>query len=241
LADASNPQLIAAPSTRSQWHAVVRDAWRVVRAHPVALIVPGVVLFVLFGIPAAILDKVDTDTGLGRVALASTAQLVGLVASFLYYGYCEEIVRRARAGGEVSVAAALAETAPVVPALILAGFVTWVCILFGFALLILPGLWLLTRWALVSQVISFEHLGLLRSIRRSMQLTRGRVRLVASTVVLAIVVSELATGFAGELGRSLAGDETLGRIVGAAAGQLLSGPFTGVVVATVYFRLLATE
>lgn len=226
---------------RGQWRAIVRDAWRVVRTHPLALILPGTALFVVFGVPAAILDKINTDTGLGQVALASTVQLAGLVAAFLYYGYCEEIVRRSRAGGDVSVAAALAETARVVPALILAGFVTWVCIMVGFALLILPGVWLLTRWAVVSQVISFEHLGLVRSIRRSAQLTRGRMRLVASTVVLAIVVSELATGLAGELGRSLAGNETFGRIVGAAAGQLLAGPFTGVIVATVYFRLLATE
>jgi hypothetical protein len=59
--------------------------------------------------------------------------------------------------------------------------------------------------------------------------------------VLAIVVSEIGSGLAEELGRSLAGDETLGRIVGAAAAQLLSGPFTGVIVATVYFRLLADD
>lgn len=221
---------------RTEWRTVVREAWAVFRRHPVALIAPGAALFVAFGIPAAVLGGIDTETGLRQVLLASAAQLFGLVASFLYYGYCEEVVRRARTAGELSVGGALAETWRVLHKLILAGLVTWTCILAGFALLILPGLWLLTRWAFVSQVISFEHVGLARSIRRSQQLTRRRMRLVASTVVVAIVVSEIGTELAQAAGEWIASDETAGRIVGAAAGQLLTGAFTGTVVATVYFR-----
>jgi hypothetical protein len=41
------------------------------------------------------------------------------------------------------------------------------------------------------------------SIRRSQQLTRGKTRLVASTVVLAIVASSAGADLAEQLGRSL--------------------------------------
>jgi hypothetical protein len=207
----------------------------------VALVAPGAVLFVAFGVPAAILDEVNTDTGVGQVVLASTAQLLGLTAAFLYYGYCEEIVRQSNAGIEVSVAEALVATAHVLPRLIAGSIVTSVAIAAGLLLLIVPGVWLLMRWALVTQVISFERATVGRSIRRSTGLTRGHGRLVLSTVVLAIVLSGAGAGAAQELGRALAANDTLGRIVAAGAGQMLAGPFTGVVVATVYFRLLAAE
>lgn len=222
---------------RTEWRTVVREAWAVFKRHPVALVVPGAVLFAIFGVPAALVDGIDTDAGLPTVLVAIAAQLLGLVASFLYYGYCEEVVRRARAAGPLSVGDALAETGRVVPKLILAGFVTWFCILIGFLLLILPGLWLLTRWALVSQVISFEHLGVLRAIRRSQELTRRRVRLIFATVVLAIALSEIGSEVVGAAGAWLASNDKVGEIVGGAAGQLLTGAFAGTVIATVYFRV----
>ena len=51
---------------------VYREAWRTYRAHPVALLLPGIVLFIVFGLPSAILNEVNTtdvDFAVERVAL----------------------------------------------------------------------------------------------------------------------------------------------------------------------------
>ena len=148
------------------------------RAHPVALLVPGVVLFVAFGAPAAAFDTLSGDAAAADVALVLVAQGLGLATVFLYSGYCEAIAEQDRLGEEVSVRAALRSTAPTVPALIVASLVAGVGIVLGLVLLIVPGLWLMTRWVLVSPVISFERCGPWAGLRRSTQLSRGHGRLL---------------------------------------------------------------
>src|SRR4051794_7159967 len=90
---------------------VYREAGRTYRAYPAALLVPGAILFLTFGVPSVLLGEATTDQGAGGVLTALIAQTVGSLSSFLYYGYCEEVADQARAG-QVSVRRALNETKP---------------------------------------------------------------------------------------------------------------------------------
>ncbi len=211
------------------------------RAHPVALLVPGVVLFVAFGAPAAAFDTLPGDADAADVVLVLVAQGLGLATVFLYSGYCEAIAHQDRVGEEVSVRAALRATAPTLPALIAASLIAGAGIVFGLALLIVPGLWLMTRWVLVSPVISVERCGPWAGLRRSSRLSRGHGRLLLVTAVTTLVLDELLSIAGERLGLWLADDRIAAHVAGRAAGQLLAGPFVGIVIAIAYARLRELE
>jgi hypothetical protein len=160
---------------------------------------------------------------------------------FLYSGYCEAIAHQDRAGVEVSVRAALRSTAPTLPALIVASLVAGVLIVVGLVLLVVPGLWLMTRWALVSPVISVERCGPWAGLRRSSRLGRGHGRFLLVTAVTVLVLDQVASGAGEQIGVWLAHDRTVGDVTGRAAAQLLAAPFAGIVLAIAYTRLRAIE
>src|SRR2546430_5549824 len=191
----------ASPALSTRVGRVYREAWRAYRAHPTALLVPGAVLFLLFGVPSALLSETTSDDGVVAVLLASGTQTLGFVSSFVYYGYCEEVADQAREGA-VSVRRALEDTRgvvlklitvtvlaealvglalliPVAPLLLLAlSSATVVTILVGALCLLLIAIpiLLIVRWALVAPIASFERVWPIRAMRRSRELTRGHFR-----------------------------------------------------------------
>jgi hypothetical protein len=219
---------------------VYREAWRTYRSHPVALLGPGIVLFLVFGLPSALLHEVHTtnvDLAVEQIALVLGVQTLGFTSSFLYYGYCEKVAAQSRRQADVSVRRALADTWHVLPMLITASIVAELVIAIGFLLLILPGIYLLCRFAVVPPTSSFEHAWPRRALRRSRQLTRGHFWFVAATAVAMIVGEQLASELGDTLGAHVLSDETIGRVLGDVAGDLLVGPFAGLVTAVAYFRL----
>jgi predicted permease len=219
---------------------VYREAWRTYRSHPVALLGPGIVLFLVFGLPSALLHEVHTtnvDLAVEQIALVLGVQTLGFTSSFLYYGYCEKVAAQSRRQADVSVRRALADTWHVLPMLITASIVAELVIAIGFLLLILPGIYLLCRFAVVPPTSSFEHAWPRRALRRSRQLTRDHFWFVAATAVAMIVGEQLASELGDTLGAHVLSDETIGRVLGDVAGDLLVGPFAGLVTAVAYFRL----
>jgi hypothetical protein len=219
---------------------VYREAWRTYRSHPVALLGPGVVLFVVFGLPSALLNEVhatSVDVAVEQLALVLGVQTLGLTSSFLYYGYCEKIAAQSRRQADVSVRVALADTWHVLPMLITASIVAELLVAIGFLLLVLPGIYLLCRFAVVPPASSFEHAWPRRALRRSHELVRGHFWFVAATAVIMLVGEQLASTLGDSLGGHLLSDETIGRVLGDVAGDLLVGPFAGLVTAIAYFRL----
>src|SRR5713226_1678599 len=152
----------------SEVGSVYREAWRTYRSHPVALLGPGAVLFLAFGLPSALLHEVHTtsvDLAVERLALVLSVQTLGFTSSFLYYGYCEKVAAQSRRQAEVSVRRALSDTWHVLPMLITASIVAELLVGIGFVLLILPGVYLLCRFAVVPPASSFEHAWPRRALR----------------------------------------------------------------------------
>jgi hypothetical protein len=222
---------------RSEVGSVYRDAWRTYRAHPAALLLPGAVLFLVFGVPSALLHEVSSDQGIAAVLLVLAVQTLGFTSSYLYYGYCEEVADQSRKGGEVSISRALEDTRHVLLKLITVSVIVEVLVGLGLLLLIVPGVLLAARWAVVAPTASFERVWPRRAMRRSRELTRGHFRLVLLTAIAMLVAEQIASTVCDSLGAELFADDTIGRVIGDVAGDLLVGPFAGLVTAILYFRL----
>jgi hypothetical protein len=215
---------------------VYRDAWRIYRAHPAALLLPGAVLFLVFGVPSALLHEVNSNEGLAAVLLVLAVQTLGFTSSYLYYGYCEEVADQSRTG-EVSIRRALEDTRHVLLKLIAVSVIVELLVGLGLLLLIVPGVLLAARWAVVAPTASFERVWPRRAMRRSRELTRGHLRIVLLTAIAVLVLEQLASTIGDSLGAELFTDDTIGRVIGDVAGDLLVGPFAGLVTAVLYFRL----
>jgi hypothetical protein len=221
---------------RTEVGSVYREAGRIYRAHPAALLVPGAVLFLLFGVPSALLHEVTPDQGVGAVLLVLAVQTLGFTSSYLYYGYCEEVADQSRSG-EVSIGRALEDTRHVLFKLIAVSVIVELLVGLGLLLFIVPGVLLAARWAVVAPTASFERVWPRRAMRRSRELTRGHFWVVLLTAIAMLVAEQIASTAGDSLGAELFSDDTIGRVFGDVAGDLLVGPFAGLVTAILYFRL----
>jgi hypothetical protein len=221
---------------RTEVAGVYRDAWRIYRAEPVALLVPGGILFLVFGVPSALLHEISSDQGVAAVLLVLAVQALGFSSSYLYYGYCEEVADQSRRG-DVSIRRALEDTRHVLLKLIAVSVIVEVLVGLGLLLFIVPGVLLAVRWAVVAPTASFERVWARRAMRRSRELTRGHFRLVLLTAIAMLVVEQIASTVGDSLGGELFADDTVGRVIGDVAGDLLVGPFAGLVTAILYFGL----
>jgi hypothetical protein len=210
---------------------VIGEAWQMYRKFAMHLIA---VAFIIY-LPAAVITGL---LALGGSILANLASaIIGLLAGFLVQAALIKAVQDIRDGrvdlslGE-TVQAATPFILPVAGASILAG----IAITFGLILLIVPGLFLLTIWAVIVPAIVIERSGALSSFGRSQQLVRGRGWHVFGTLVLLWLI-QIAFGLI--LGLILSGlpHALASGLSSVIAGTVVS-PFVSLVVTLVYFRLV---
>ena len=104
-------------------------------------------------------------------------------------------------------------------------------------LLVVPGVWLYTRWSLSTPVICKEDMGPLASLKRSSALVRGRFWFVLGTATLAFV-SEEAVIHAGALATgSITGSHTWGEWVGGSIVAALAIPLAALTTSVAYSRV----
>jgi hypothetical protein len=208
------------------------DTWRIYRRHAGHLI--GVA-FAIY-LPAAII------AGLLALAAGGFGKALGGVvqtcAAFLLEAALVKAVQQARDGGtQLSAArtirAVLPDLVPVAVASLVAGIAIWI----GLLIVVVPGLYLLTIWAVVMPVIVIERSGPFAAFGRSHQLVRGHGWQVFGTLVLLfliLIVLGLALGnFFVALPDAVRGG--LGNII---LGTLVA-PYIAVAVTLMYYRLAA--
>ena len=99
---------------------------------------------------------------------------VSVIAATLYQGMVVSLVRDVQDGRRDSTAGDLVNQAtPVIGPLIGAGLISGIGIGIGLILLIVPGLILLTIWAVIAPVIVVERSGVIDAFSRSRELVRG--------------------------------------------------------------------
>lgn len=212
---------------------VLSEAWQMYRAHAWHLLAIAFVIYVAAAILAWVL-------GLGGSIGALLSSVVELFAAFLLQAALVKSVQDVRDGradlsiGE-TVSAATPCLWPVAAASVLAG----IAITIGLILVIVPGLWLITIWAVIVPVIVIERSPALASFGRSRRLVRGHGWHVFGTLVLVFVIMLVVDFLLGLvfLALPLVWRSGLSTII---SGTLIA-PFLAMVVTLIYYRLAAAE
>ena len=175
----------------------------------------------------------------GSLALFPLEIVVATIVGTLYQGMVVSLAADVRDGRrDSSVLALMRSVLPVLAPLIGAGILSGLGIGFGFVLLVVPGLYLATIWSVIAPCIVVERRPVFDAFGRSRQLVRGHGWQVFSVIVVAYLIAILASIVLNAIAGSLA-DGPLVRIVFSAIASTLTAPITALVVAVLYFRLIA--
>jgi hypothetical protein len=139
---------------------------------------------------------------------------------------------------DLSIGRTVGAAVPVLLPVIVVGLLAGLAISIGLDLLIVPGLFLITIWAVIIPVVVIEQPPMLSAFGRSRQLVRGRGWNVFGTLVTAIIILILVNLVLGFLLFAL----PLGLRNGVAtvvSGSVVT-PFIVLVVTDVYYRLVAS-
>jgi hypothetical protein len=208
---------------------VIRRVWSIYVDQAPVLMPAAAVVFVVTGIVAALLISGGTLLGL------LVAEVIGIVAGMLFTGMVVELVADVQDGRRDSSAGQLLRAAaPFVGQLILVAIVAGVAIVIGFFLLLVPGLILITIWAVFVPVIVLERAPGLSSLSRSRELVRGSGwQVFAVLFVLFVLVAVVSTAISAAAASAGTGAGIVVRVVVG----VLTAPFGSLASAVLYFDL----
>ena len=204
------------------------------RRYPLATLTPAAVLGAIGEVPTYLID--------GRPLLDQTLTLVtAYIAYYLYLAYAEGIVRRAQRGvqgpGLRSMLEDLMEAAPFVPSVLVAALISLFVTTLATGLLLIPGLWLYTRWSLATPVIREQSIGPLAAIRRSNQLVRGNFWFVFMTATVAYYLEGVMVHEGAVVAGSVTGSHTWGAWAGGSIVATLVVPLAAFATSLAHSRL----
>ena len=187
-------------------------------------------LYVIVGVISALLA--------GSLILLPLTLAVTIVAATLYQGMVVGLVKDVQDGRrDHSVGELIEATWPVVLPLIGAGLLAGLGIGFGFLLLVVPGLFLLTIWAVIAPAIVVEHRGVIEAFGRSRELVRGNGWQVFGVLFVVFVIVAVVGAILGAIGAAIVSGIG-GRILGNVIAQTLTAPIGALAAATIYFALV---
>lgn len=174
------------------------------------------------------------------IALLAVA-LLTLVVTFLYQGMVVGLVQDLQDGRrDSSVRELMGSVVPVLMPLIGAGLITAIGIVFGSILLIVPGLYLLTIWAVTAPVIVVERRGVFEALGRSRQLVRGNGWPVFGAILVAVLIGILVTVVFTLIAEAIA-EGPIVEIVFYVLSSTATAPIEALVASVLYFRLRGIE
>jgi hypothetical protein len=208
---------------------VFAGAWRIYREHFRVLIPTALAVFAAEAVLSAVLSD----------RLTFIASLVSLIATAFYTGMVVELVRDVQDGRrDSSVGELFRSVAPVVVRLALVSLLFGLAVGLGFLLLIVPGLILMTIWAVVAPVVVIERPGMFAAFGRSRALVRGQgvpvFGVVIVVLLLSLLIGVIAVVLTAPLG--LAGTAAVLWVANA-----LVEPFTALAAAVLYFMLVVRK
>jgi hypothetical protein len=213
---------------------VWREALAIIRKYPSATLIPAVPLGALADAPYYFIED---SPGLDQILTF----FVAAFAFYLYVAYAEEVVIEAEQGVDrITLRGMLREllqAAPFVPRVVLAGTVVIALPSVATGLLVLPGLWLLTRWSLFAPAIRRENLGSVVALKRSNELVRGHFWMAFKTATLAFLLEEAGIHAGALVGLLISGSETWGEWIGGTIAASLLTPLAALTTSVAYVHL----
>ena len=214
---------------------VIGEAWDLYKAHWRHLLTFSFVVYAGVALIAALLGAV-LDLWLAAIFGA----LVSLVAFFWLQAALVKAVEDVRDGRvELSLAETFDQARRHLSAVVVAGILAALGIIVGLILLIVPGLVLLTWWAVIIPIVVLENRSAGESFGRSRELVRGFGWSVFGVIVLMVL---LLIGFDILLRIILAPlADWLQSFVSQFISGTLTAPFVAAVLTLLYFRLRAAK
>lgn len=167
--------------------------------------------------------------------------IVATIVSTLYQGMVVSLVRDIQDGRrDASVGELMRSALPVILPLVGAGILSGIGICIGLFLLVVPGLFLLTIWAVIAPAIVIERTGVLGAFRRSRELVKGSNWQVFGVIVVAFLIAVVGGLALTSIAAAIA-DGPLLRVVFSAIASTFTAPIGALVAAVLYYRLLAIE
>jgi MFS family permease len=219
------------PANRLSVGDVLNRVFQLYKEHFGVLIPAAFWLFLLVSILSGIV-------GQHQVGLLLLVAVVSLAVAILYQGMVVSLVHDVQDGRrDSSVGELFSSVGPVFGTLIGASILYGIGVGIGFFLLIVPGCILLTIWAVIAPAIVIEKKGVTESFGRSRELVRGFGWPVFGTVIVATLITAVASFILTGIAEAIAGGPIL-RIVFGALAATVTAPVGGLVAAVLYYRLL---
>jgi len=208
---------------------VLDEAWRMYKAYARHLLAIAFVIYLIAAVLTAVLALAGTiGIWLGLV--------ISLVAAYLLQATLVKAVQDIRDGRvDLSIGETVSAALPSLWTVLVASILASIAIAIGLLLLIAPGLFLITIWAVIVPVIVIERTGILACFGRSRELVRGRGWHVFGTLVLVFLILLVVKIVLGVIFLALP-HVLAGGLSAIISGTLIS-PFLALVVTLVYYRL----
>ena len=210
---------------------VLDEAWRMYKTFAKHLLAIAFVIYLAAAIITALLALAGGTIG---ILLGS---FVSVVAAFVLQATLVKAVQDVRDGhADLSIRQTVNEALPFLASVAGASILAGIAITIGLLLIIVPGLFLITIWAVIVPVIIIERSGALASFGRSRELVRGHGWHVFGTLVLVYIIMLVVNIVLGLIFSAL--PHTLGAGLSSVISGTLISPFLALVVTLVYYRLV---
>lgn len=209
---------------------VLGETWKLYKAHAAHLLVIAFVIYLVAAVLAGLLSLA------GGIIGALLGSIIEFFAAFLLQAALVKAVQDVRDGrADLSFGETVSAATPYLWAVAGASILAGIAITIGLILLIVPGLFLITIWAVIVPVIVIERSGALASFGRSHQLVRGHGWHVFGTLVLVFLILIVVDILLGLVFSAL---PTLWRTgLSTVVSGTVIAPFLALVVTLIYYRL----
>ena len=186
-------------------------------------------------VPVAIVNGIIRESG--GITLALVAVIIGAIATYWFQGMVVEAAHDILDGRrDHTVGSLLSSVAPVIGSLLVAGLLGGLAIGIGFVLLIVPGLFLMTIWALLAPVIVIERKGAIESFGRSRKLVSDHGWQVFAVLVILLLLKLVLSAVVVAIAAAIA-DSVVGYAAADLVTNVLIAPLSALAAAVLYFEL----
>lgn len=217
--------------------AVLGEAWSLYTRFFARFFLLGLVVFAALNLVYALLvEAVSSDSEGAIAALGILGFAIAVIGTTWLEGAFVYAVQDVRDGSfDSTLGEIFARVSPAVLPLVVAGLLAGLGIALGFMLFLVPGLILLTLWAVIGPVIVLERTGAIESFGRSRALVRGHGWTVFAIVLITGLLSSIASSILQTAFSFL--PRFLEILVGGTIAQAVVAPLMAIAVALTYFGL----